>query len=97
VAGVRHIGNLLVLLGLIGTVVGFIMALGGIDPGEVGDPSSIGPMVARLIKGMGVALNTTLLGAVLNIWLGFNARLLEAGCVRLFRRLVAQAEAGRHA
>jgi hypothetical protein len=46
---------------------------------------------------MGVALNTTLLGAVLNIWLGFNARLLEAGCVRLFGRLVAQAEAGRYA
>jgi hypothetical protein len=96
-AGVRHLGNLLVLLGLVGTVTGFMVALSGVDPARAGDAASIGPTVARLIAGMGVALNTTLLGSVLNIWLGLNARLLEAGCTALLARLVEIAEGERRA
>jgi hypothetical protein len=94
---VRHLGNLLVLLGLVGTVTGFIVALSGVDPARAGDAAAIGPMVASLIAGMGVALNTTLLGSVLNVWLGLNARLLEAGCAALLARLVEAAEDRRHA
>ena len=88
IAPVRHIANALVVLGLVGTVVGFIIALSGVDPKAVADPAAIGPMVSTLIQGMSVALYTTLVGAVLNLWLMLNYRLLESGTVRLFTAMV---------
>ena len=97
IAGVRQYANNLVLLGLIGTVVGFIMALSGVNPDTVGDVSSIAPMVSSLIQGMGVALYTTLVGSVLNIWLMLNCRLLETSAVSLLTQLVDRAEGARDA
>jgi hypothetical protein len=93
IAGVRYVANTLVLLGLIGTVIGFIIALSGVDATAAGDVEAIGPMVSRLVAGMSVALYTTLAGSVLNIWLMLNYRLLEAGTVKLFAAIVERAEA----
>jgi biopolymer transport protein ExbB/TolQ len=95
IASIRHIGNSLVFLGLLGTVIGFIMALSGVDAQAAGDVESIGPMVTTLIDGMSVALYTTLVGAVLNIWLMVNYRLLEGGTVTLLTAIVDRGE--RHA
>jgi MotA/TolQ/ExbB proton channel family len=89
---VRHVANSLVILGLIGTVIGFIIALSGVDPETAGDVSSIGPMVSTLIDGMSVALHTTLVGAVLNVWLMLNYRLVEGGTVRLLTAIVERGE-----
>lgn len=88
IGAVRFIANMLVLLGLIGTVVGFIMALGGVDPESSGDAAAITPMVSTLIVGMSVALYTTLIGSVLNIWLMVNYHILAAGTVSLLTTLV---------
>lgn len=85
---VRFFANSLVLLGLIGTVVGFIMALSGVDPETSGDASAITPMVSTLIAGMSVALYTTLIGSVLNIWLMVNFQILASGTVNLLTTLV---------
>ncbi len=95
IAGVRHVASSLVLLGLIGTVVGFIISLSGVNPDTVADAAAIAPMVSKLLEGMGVALYTTLVGSVLNIWLMLNHRLLEGGAVHLLSHLVEEAE--RHA
>lgn len=97
ISGIRQIANNLVLLGLIGTVVGFIMALSGVDPDTVGDASAIAPMVSNLIEGMGVALYTTLVGSILNIWLTINCRLLETAAVSLWTQLVEMVEGQGHA
>jgi hypothetical protein len=83
ITAVRHIANSLVLLGLIGTVVGFIIALSGVDPQRASDVSAISPMVSTLIRGMSTALYTTLVGSVLNIWLMVDYRLLATGTVKL--------------
>lgn len=83
IASVRHIANLLVLLGLIGTVLGFIIALSGVDPDSAGDVNSIAPMVSVLIQGMSTALYTTLIGSVLNVWLTANYQILAGGTVKL--------------
>jgi hypothetical protein len=88
ISSIRHIGNSLVFLGLLGTVIGFIMALSGVDAQTAGDVDAIGPMVTTLIDGMSVALYTTLVGAVLNIWLMINYRLLESGTVTLLTTIV---------
>ena len=90
---IRYIANSLVLLGLIGTVLGFIIALSAVDPSSAGDVHAIEPMVTQLIRGMSVALYTTLVGAVLNLWLTVNHRLLASGSVRLATELIALGEA----
>jgi biopolymer transport protein ExbB/TolQ len=95
VAIVRHLASSLVLLGLIGTVVGFIISLGGVDPQKAGDVASIAPMVTNLIEGMSVALYTTLVGGVLNIWLSINYNMLCTGTVNLITEITALGE--RHA
>ena len=89
---VRHIANTLVFLGLIGTVIGFIIALSGISPDLAADVKSVGPMVSTLIEGMSIALYTTLVGAVFNIWLMINFRLLLSGTVNLITAIVELGE-----
>lgn len=90
---VRQVAGTLVLLGLIGTVIGFIISLAGVDPRMTGDASSIAPMVARLISGMSVALYTTLVGSILNVWLMANYHILNGGAVRLLTAIVDRGEA----
>ena len=89
---VRHVANALVFLGLIGTVIGFIIALSGVDSGNATDADSVGAMVSTLITGMSVALNTTLVGAVLYVWLIVNHRLLVTGTVNLLAATIDLAE-----
>ena len=85
---VRQVAGSLVLLGLIGTVVGFIIALSGVHPEQAADVKAITPMVSTLIAGMSTALYTTLVGAVLNVWLMINYQLLAGGTVRLITALL---------
>ena len=89
---VRHIANSLVLLGLIGTVIGFIIALSGADLDLASDVQSVGPMITTLIGGMSVALYTTLVDVILNIWLMVNYRLLLNGTVNLVISVVELGE-----
>ena len=95
IAPIRHVANSLVLLGLIGTVIGFIIALSGVRPEVASDVSAIGPMVSTLIGGMSVALYTTLVGSLLHLWLMVNVRLLEAAAVQLLTATIELGE--RHA
>lgn len=92
ISPVHHAANSLVLLGLIGTVVGFIIALSGVNPGTAGSVDAITPMVAELIHGMSVALYTTLVGAILHLWLKINYLILAGGATRLIDSLVARGE-----
>jgi hypothetical protein len=95
IAPIRHLANSLVLLGLIGTVIGFIIALSGVRPEVASDIGAIGPMVSTLINGMSVALYTTLVGSLLHVWLMINVRLLEGGTVKLLTATIELGE--RHA
>lgn len=94
---VRHLASTLVLLGLIGTVIGFIIALSGVKPDLATEVTAIAPMITTLISGMSVALYTTLVGAVLNIWLMANYRMLATGTANLLAAIVerGEADAGR--
>lgn len=67
----------LAYLGLIGTVIGMIVALSGLP--TVTDADGAMRAVALLGEGMMLALNTTLLGASLAIWNEVNVRLLKTG------------------
>ena len=93
IAVVRTMANSLVVLGLIGTVIGFIIALSGVDAGAATDAGTVGTMVSTLIQGMAVALYTTLVGAVLHVWLMMNYQVLATGTVNLANAIIEAVEA----
>ena len=97
IAVVRTMANSLVILGLIGTVIGFIIALSGVDPTAAADVGAIGTMVSTLIQGMAVALYTTLVGAVLHIWLMMSYQVLATGTVNLANAIIETVEASGEA
>lgn len=89
---VRYFANSLVLLGLIGTVVGFVIALSGVDAQSASDVKAISPMVSRLLSGMSVALYTTLVGAALNLWLTVNYHILHGAAATLLAKIIDAGE-----
>ena len=96
IAPVRHIASTLVLLGLIGTIVGFVIALSGVEPGRRRPmPPRSARWSPRCSHGMAMALFKTLVGSVLNVWLMVDYRLLEGGAVHLLTRAIEEGE--RHA
>ncbi len=54
-------------------------------------------MVATLISGMSVALYTTLVGAVLYVWLTVNHRILTSGSINLIGAIIELGEARERA
>ena len=89
---VRVISNNLIILGLIGTVIGFIISLSGVDAERVSDVAAVGPMVSTLIQGMSVALYTTLVGAILHVWLTMCYQVLATGTVNLVNAIIEHTE-----
>lgn len=89
---VRLIANNLVIFGLIGTVIGFVIALGAVDSAKVSDAAAVAPMVSTLIQGMSVALYTTLVGAVLHVWLMMCYQILAVGTVGLVNAIIEHTE-----
>lgn len=53
-----------VFMGLIGTVIGFKVAISGVSPAAVGSVEAIQPMVATMLSGMATAINTTIVGSI---------------------------------
>jgi hypothetical protein len=93
ISGVRYVANTLVFLGLVGTVIGFIVALSGVSPEGSTSVENIAPMVATLIMGMSIALYTTLVGAIFHVWLMIGHRILMGGTMHLYNAIV---EFGEH-
>jgi hypothetical protein len=91
-SAVRHIAGILVFMGLVGTVIGFIVALSGVDPQKVPAVDNVAPMVARLISGMSIALYTTLVGSVLHLWLMITQRILAGSALALYQAIVERGE-----
>ena len=89
---IRTVANNLIILGLIGTVIGFIISLSGVEAERVADVASVAPMVSTLIQGMSVALYTTLVGAVLHVWLTMCYQILATGTVNLVNAIIERSE-----
>jgi hypothetical protein len=73
IAHLERVEIWLVTLGLIGNVVGFIIALQNIDTGSLGSAEGVQKVAASLLAGMGVAFCSTLVGAVAALWTSVNA------------------------
>lgn len=76
---VNYVANVLILLGLIGTVVGFVIAVSGLGDSIAGGSNleRVQGVLGQIVNGMGVALFTTLVGAILGgLWLEIHYQML---------------------
>lgn len=87
IEGIRWLSKRLVELGLVGTVIGFIIAFSGMDQNTIGDVDSAGAMIGVVVMGMGVALYTTLVGMLASLWLHVVYRVLRASALDAYVRL----------
>ncbi len=85
---IKFIANTLVILGLIGTVIGFIIALSGVDGSVSSNPEEVSKMVSTLIQGMSVALYTTLVGSICSVWLNICFQILSTGANKLLSKII---------
>lgn len=92
VRGQHEIGwfitGLLVKLGLLGTVIGFVLMLQPLASLESFEISDIQSVLVSMTSGMSVALNTTLLGLISSMLLSFQYLLLDRGADELIARTV---------
>ena len=89
---IKFIANTLVILGLIGTVIGFIIALSGVDGSVSSNPDEVSRMVTTLIQGMSVALYTTLVGSICSVWLNICFQILSTGSNKLLSKIIELGE-----
>ena len=89
---IKFIANTLVILGLIGTVIGFIIALSGVDGSVSNNPEEISKMITTLIQGMSVALYTTLAGSICSVWLNICYQILSTGANKLLSKIIEAGE-----
>jgi hypothetical protein len=73
---VQWIATHVVRIGLLGTVVGLIIAFSAAGTGASADTEQVKTMIAAVVSGMYVSLYATLLGIAANLWLKINLRLL---------------------
>ena len=66
----RFLAGALIKLGLLGTVVGFVLMLNSVGAVESFDTSDVQRIMTLMSQGMGVALYTTLVGLVTSMVLG---------------------------
>jgi NADH:ubiquinone oxidoreductase subunit 2 (subunit N) len=73
---VRWVGNALVYLGMVGTVLGLIITVSDLSADKAESFESFRQIVTAIYIGSGTALYTNLLACIGYLWLGTNAHLL---------------------
>lgn len=84
--------GLLIKLGLLGTVVGFVIMLGSMTHLSSLDITEVQTLMQQMTQGMKIALNTTIIGLVGSIFLGLQYLILDRAADQL---LVAAVQASQ--
>lgn len=84
--------GLLIKLGLLGTVVGFVIMLGSMTHLSSLDIVEVQTLMQQMTQGMKIALNTTIIGLVGSIFLGLQYLMLDRAADQL---LVAAVQASQ--
>ena len=72
----------LIKLGLLGTVIGFVLMLRSVSGLDSLDIADIKQLMQQMTQGMGIAMNTTLVGLVCSLLLGLQYLLLDRSADR---------------
>lgn len=83
-----YLVDILIRLGLLGTIIGFILILGTLSSGPEPTPENIQRLLISMSGGMGTALYTTLAGLVTAMALGTQYMVLARGTEDLIAMLV---------
>lgn len=86
------VADLMIRLGLLGTVIGFILMLGSISTVTSLDLPALQQLLGNMSEGMRVALYTTLCGLSAGILLSFQYQLLDQGADRLLADIIELSE-----
>ncbi len=84
--------DVLLKLGLLGTIVGFILMLGSVADTASLDVNTMQKVLKQMSSGMGTALYTTLAGLVGSMALGLQYLLLDKGADDLIERILRLTE-----
>ena len=80
------LADVMIKLGLLGTIVGFVMMLGSVGAVTNFDATTMQGVLRQMSSGMGTALYTTFVGLVCSILTTFQYYLLDQGADELIRR-----------
>lgn len=80
--------NRLTMLGLIGTVIGMVLALKGFDPKVITDQTKIIELFRTVPPGLHNAVYATLVGSVAAFWLGYLFEILQNGTTQLVSEII---------
>ncbi|MGQ0620152.1 MAG: MotA/TolQ/ExbB proton channel family protein [Panacagrimonas sp.] len=86
------LSSLILKLGLLGTIVGFVFMLSAIEAIKTLSYADLPQMLGRMGSGMGVSLYTTLVGLLANMALGLQNLMLDRSAERLVSGTVQFAE-----
>lgn len=78
----------LIKLGLLGTVIGFVLMLASVGKLESLDIDQLQSMMQQMTQGMGIALNTTLMGLIGSMLLGVQYLFLDRSADKLLASAV---------
>jgi len=81
------VSDVLLSLGLLGTVIGFIAMLAPIGQLDGGDEVALKSALTTMSGGMAIALYTTLVGLIGALWLKLQGYLLDHGADLVIRRM----------
>lgn len=81
------VSDVLLSLGLLGTVIGFIAMLAPIGHLDGGDEVALKSALTAMSGGMAIALYTTLVGLIGALWLKLQGFLLDHGADQVIRRM----------
>lgn len=77
------LSSMILKLGLLGTIVGFVFMLGAIDAIKTLTAADLPQMLGKMGAGMAISLYTTLVGLVANMALGLQNLMLDRSAERL--------------
>lgn len=86
------LADLMLKLGLLGTVIGFIFMLGSVTELEQIDVRALQQLLTQMSDGMRIALYTTLTGLIAGVLLGLQYQMLDRAADRLLGLIIEIAE-----
>lgn len=86
---IDYIPVVLVSLGLVGTVLGFMIGMSEIKPEMIGNIESAGTTLTTMLRGLAIGFITTLVGVSGAIWIQFQKHLLSIEIAKVYERILS--------